>query len=247
MTEQEIIAAAKTNWLAWQGLKELQPEVAAWMDGHKSDCGYYDAEFNKVLDVGGLNLDCRCEIYRLRPDYEPVKWWFLPPDKTLAQYGIVECHPERPNASWLEVTPEYADYLRNKPDGEWELRMAKKGDICWDWKVLMVLNGDYGDIDATDRGYRWCKVAKPGPAYGWREYAVTERNGVYYVKGYRGGDMALHKALCRVGFGGVQFEGLNDWSMVVPAFIGSHGMLMYSSIKGATLATPIKTRFWEAQ
>jgi hypothetical protein len=30
MTEQEIIAA----WLAWQGLKELHPEVAAWMEGH---------------------------------------------------------------------------------------------------------------------------------------------------------------------------------------------------------------------
>jgi hypothetical protein len=35
MTEQEIIAAAKTNWLAWQGLKELQPEVAAWMEAQK--------------------------------------------------------------------------------------------------------------------------------------------------------------------------------------------------------------------
>ena len=66
MTEQEIIQAAKTNWLAWQGLNELQPEVAAWMEGHRKDLIYYTG---KRWAAGWDGFDKG--INRLRPDYEP--------------------------------------------------------------------------------------------------------------------------------------------------------------------------------
>ena len=55
MTEQEIRAVAKTNWLAWQGLRELQPEVAAWMESQSArNILLYDDDGNftgKVYDA----------------------------------------------------------------------------------------------------------------------------------------------------------------------------------------------------
>jgi hypothetical protein len=239
MTEQEIIAAAKTNWLAWQGLRELQPEVAAWMEGHKEDCRvlqYYDGV---MLDADRVAFDCAGSVYRLRPDYEPERWWFCA--KTLKVFtngSAIE-----PCEDCVEVTPEYAEYLRNKPDGEWELRMAKAGD---ETNECFKLPCDLEDCGPSDRGYRWCKPKQPEA--GWREYRLEARNGVYYVKGYRGGDMALHKALCRVGFGGVQFEGCDAWSMLVAAYRRDETLYIYDSgeIPSVT-ATPIKVRFWVAQ
>jgi len=242
MTEQEMIKAAKTNWLAWQGLKELQPEVAAWMEGHSNDCRvlkHYNAE---IIDSARVDFNCTGSVYRLRPDYEPERWWFH------ELTGKVRNESQTLNG-WLEVTPEYAEYLSNKPDGEWELRMFEFGD------TIMGYGGIGGKVvcywypscpwGKKDRGYRWCK---PKATHGWREYAVVERNGSYYVKGYRGGDMALHKALCRVGFGGVQFEGCNTWSMLVAAYRRDETLYIYDSgeIPSVT-ATPIKVRFWEAQ
>jgi hypothetical protein len=148
MTEQEIIAAAKTNWLAWQGLKELQPEVAAWMEEHLSDLRFVDADgmWPSWMDSKSPRLEV---CYRLRPDYEPVRWWF---DVVTAKVSsTIGTH---------EVTAEYADYLRTKPDGEWELRKPDAGDLY----KLVTLPGNATassttkrDLGPQDRGYRWCK------------------------------------------------------------------------------------------
>jgi len=248
MTEQEIIKAAKTNWLAWQGLKELQPEVAAWMEGHKEDCRvlqYYDGV---MLDADRVAFDCAGSVYRLRPDYEPPKpdrWWFCA--KTLKVFtngSAIE-----PCEDCVEVTPEYAEYLRNKPEGEWELRMFEFGD------TIMGYGGIGGKVvcywypscpwDKKDRGYRWCK---PKVTHGWREYAVVERGGAYMVMGLLGAPISLAKCAGRVGFGGVQFKGCNTWSMLVAAYRRDGTLYIYDSgeIPSVT-ATPIKVRFWEAR
>jgi hypothetical protein len=237
MTEKEIIAAAKTNWLAWKGLNELQPEVAAWMEGHKADCRVIEDCSARVLSFEVATYMAG-RTYRLRPDYEPMKWWFHPRDLSMMRGVEVANGCERPDHSpgWLEVTAEYAAYLHTPVDGYPELRVPEAGDK---YAGFHSLNQDcyapLPDLGSYDRGYRWCKTK--APAYGWREYRVEARNNVYYVKGYRGGDMALHKALCRVGFGGVQFAGHDTWCTLVAAY-EDDGRIM----------TPIKARFWtEAQ
>ena len=161
MTEQEIIQAAKTNWLAWQGLNELQPEVAAWMEGHKSDCVWRDHDCNTRGPVARWLVGY---VYRLRPDYEP----------------------------------------------------------------------------------------EPKSTHGWREYAVVEHNGIYCIKGYGNmkgeSTMRLSHAIDRVGFGGVQFEGCDLWSMQIACYINDDGTIDLFDNRGieAKPATPIKARFWEA-
>jgi len=247
MTEQEIIKAAKTNWLAWQGLKELQPEVALWMEGHKKDLGYMN-QIGKIDGIGMLhNIGTSAwTIYRLRPDYEPHRYWFQPSSGTVYQgAGFGD------DSGWLEVTAEYAEYLRRKPDGEWELRIVKAGDIYWSSALgVNVANADFDLINTIhDRCYRWCKPKQPEA--GWREYRVEARNGVHYVKGYKGGDMALHKALCRVGFGGVQFDGQKErhwWYMNISMLITESGYIgeCDDGVENKP-AVPVKARFWESK
>ncbi len=71
MTEQEIIKLAKTNWFGWQGLRELQPEVAAWMESHRVDCRIMNADTDELADFVP-EFTCCGRVYRLRPDYEPI-------------------------------------------------------------------------------------------------------------------------------------------------------------------------------
>ena len=171
---------------------------------------------------------------------DPQKWWFDP------RFGCVENVKMYPGA--LEVTAEYADYLRNKPDGEWELRIPKDGDEIMDTDGMGYRCGKLYitvDLSPRDRGYRWCKPKTP--ATGWREYPVIARRGVYYVKGYNGSDMALHKALCRVSFGGMQYEGQDTWCALVAAYVDSGGLHTFSHKHDSKLATPVKVRFWEAK
>jgi hypothetical protein len=158
MTEQEIITAAKTNWLAWQGLKELQPEVAAWMEGHGKDISRLANGTSAVeLVHTGLFITATDfmagNVYRLRPDYEPLKWWFDTITKDVRQ-GSCAVH-----SACFEVTAEYADYLRNKPDGECDLRDVEKGDTFFDmrtgnWNVCELgIHTDNPKIPVL----RWCK------------------------------------------------------------------------------------------
>jgi len=245
MTEQEMIKAAKTNWLAWQGLKELKPEVAAWMERHKKELlvsyeSIWEERATPECVLSGGNT------YRLRPDYETDRYWFQPDSSTVfygAGFGD--------NNGWLEVTPEYAAYLVNKPEGEWELRIPKAGDdVHGLWNTRQICkDASYGvDIGSHDRGYRWCKPKQPEA--GWREYDVIANRGKYYVKdlGSCGGDVYLPNVIGRVGFGGVQFEGCDTWSMLVAAYRRDETLYIYDSgeIPSVT-ATPIKVRFWEAR
>jgi len=241
MTQQEIIKAAKTNWLAWQGLKELQPEVAAWMRDKLTSLIWRDDE--EWIEVKLSHNMHESFVYRLRPDYKSDQFWFDPVDK-LIHTG------DKLYLQWLEVTAEYADYLHNKPDGEWELRKPKGGDDCCGigWVRGICRDESYGDdCGPTDRGYRWCKPK--APAYGWREYAVVERKGSYIIDGYGNATsgLNLYKAAGRVGFGGVQFKGQNTWCALVAAYENDGGLHMFSHDYDSKLATPIKCRFWEAQ
>jgi hypothetical protein len=109
MTEKEIIKAAKTNWMCWQGLKVQQPEVAEWMERHWEDIGM-PTRCKRDGWVKTFNRE-PFNVYRLRPDYEPLKWFFHPstghviPRNTMTE--------NEPPSDWMEVTPEYAEYLRD--------------------------------------------------------------------------------------------------------------------------------------
>jgi len=161
MDESKLIEKAKANWMCHAGVRATDPELAAWMEGHGKDVLYLSA-CGKWYTRGYRNRFAEHDVYRLRPDYEPLKWWFHPRDLSMMR-GVEIAHgPERPDHSpgWLEVTAGYAAYLRDKPEGEWELRMAKSGDTCWNAdgeNVAFVAGTNYKDAGANDRGYRWCK------------------------------------------------------------------------------------------
>jgi hypothetical protein len=195
MTENEIITAAKTNWLAWQGLKELQPEVAAWMEGHEDDLivhtGTRWVQGHSTFD-GGIN--------RLRPDYEQLKWWFLPLGcGTFSNPQLEQCS-KQPNTNWLEVTAEYADYLRNKPDGEWELRKPDSGEQILIWingrfsRPMTAGNGIKMNDTPADRGYRWCKP-KPDIAQLRRELVEARARMMEATEAYLDAKHRLDGAL----------------------------------------------------
>jgi len=69
-TEQELIDAAKTNWLCWAGLQDTDKELADWMREHKDDCCWFgdDLKWTKRN-----HCFYNANTYRLRPDYEPPK------------------------------------------------------------------------------------------------------------------------------------------------------------------------------
>jgi hypothetical protein len=249
MTEQEIIKLAKTNWLAWQGLKELQPEVAAWMEGHKSDIGFLDVA-SRLRLTGRVPIEEPLYVYRLRPDYEPVRWWFCPTiNRTHQQEGNV-C------SVCMEVTAGYAEYLRNKPDGEWELRIVKVGDTYWsDFLAVCVANTDFSDCDTIgDRGYRWCKPKQPKATHLWREYAITRDDQGYCVWTDAGDRWPLHvleSSPTPLGlFGGVQFKGQKgeNWHMETALLITSGGRVENCDCDYNLMpAVPVKCRFREAK
>ena len=81
-------------------------------------------------------------IYRLAPDYQPpvkpFRWLFNP------TAGAV-IHTQDDYAGMIEVTEDFAKYIQNKPDEEWELRIPNGED-------------DYISYGASDvPPYRWCK------------------------------------------------------------------------------------------
>jgi hypothetical protein len=150
MNEQRMIEKAKANLMRHAGVKATDPELAAWMEGHAADCYVLDP------DANGVNFDSPGSVYRLRPDYEPKKWWFAPSTKTVIDKP--SDFAWRNHEDWLEVTAEYAAYLRDKPEGDWELRRVVVGDNYFDiyGRELFRRTG-VDDIGPEDRGYRWCK------------------------------------------------------------------------------------------
>jgi hypothetical protein len=78
------------------------------------------------------------------------------------------------------------------------------------------------------------RISKPG----WHEYPVEARNGVWMVMNYKGGCMALHKAMSRVGFGGVRWR-KPDGSRTTTGCMWSRAFVDGRPWK------PIAVRFWE--
>jgi hypothetical protein len=229
MTEQEIIEFAKTNDYCWAGLQRRHPEVADWMIKHKDNCAWIDHEL-KLRNTVKQYVDGY--VYRLRPDYEIERWWFDMHTKK----AFKSDHPAK--IDWCEVTPEYAEYLRNKPEGEWELRKTDG---------LGVVFIGYGDgflhPGPHDRGYRWCKVE---PKAGWRVYEVHPMSGKYRVVMGDGFAALLSNAASMVGFGGVQFKGHKEWSMAISAYIKDGTIYLHDSDEvAAEVAVPVRARFRE--
>jgi hypothetical protein len=91
-------------------------------------------------------------VYRLRPDYEPVRWWFDTIMKDVRQ-GSCAVY-----SACVEVTAEYADYLRTPVECYSELRMVKSGDeYIGVFGLSLAAGDDMTDTGPDDRGYRWCK------------------------------------------------------------------------------------------
>jgi hypothetical protein len=192
------------------------------------------------MAVRGYSTDaqgrlCRIEAVRV-PDR--IVWWFNPVSKMTASHtDDVDLSPD-----WLEVTLGYAEYLRDDPGDGWELRKPKRGDCMLGWSGSAIQDEcvcahpfDTQDDNAPhDRGYRWCKVK---PVVKWHEYPVEARNGVWMVTDYNGGALTLHKAMSRVGFGGVRWRTSSgtETQWLTTQMLLSDGMP----------STPIAVRFWE--
>jgi hypothetical protein len=153
----------------------------------------------------------------------------------------------------LEVTADYAEYLRKKPDGEWELRKYGNGDTIFTFGLKnggreQVAGWDHITDTASDRGYRWCKPKQPES--GWREYAITRDDRGFCVWTDMGDRWPLHMlsdSPTTLGlFGGVQFEGSDTWSIMVAAYRLGGTLHLYDSDEIPPVpAVPVKCRFWE--
>jgi hypothetical protein len=171
------------------------------------------------------------------------RWWFDMHTKK----AFKSDHPAQ--IDWCEVTPEYAEYLRNKPEGEWELRKPEQGDVVYSRKKAGEYDYTGLHIDHTqnhiyDRGYRWCKIEKKA---GWRVYDVIEREGEYWILCADGGISSLASAAGCVGFGRVQYKGQSsdEW-YPIGCTMGLNGCVHnYGSRESDTPAVPIRARFWE--
>jgi hypothetical protein len=170
------------------------------------------------------------------------RWWFDPRQEE----ERVMCCARKPDTNYVEVTPEYVEYLRNKPVERCVIKIPEQGDtylaLSGGWNTKPT-NAKFGENEKEP--YRWCKTKS-----GWRVYDVIANKGKYYVKdlGSCGGDVFLPNAIGRVGFGGVQFEGSPSewWGMNINAYIDSEGMPYSQSFcDGLGLAVPIRARFWE--
>ncbi len=194
--------------------------------------GWVPATFSREL--GNDNI-----IYRIDPAApypEPERWWFRPTS------GIVLCQKGEPFIDGIEVTPEYAQYLNAKPDGECELRKVKTGDVNWVTysKEWVTSDRDYDDNGPHDRGYRWCrKPAKPEPTGRMVEYDITVTP---HSKCYNCDDKCafLHELIDFPGFAGIRFElPSGELTAVMPTMV-------YKAITGKP-CPPRKAVFWEGE
>jgi hypothetical protein len=187
---------------------------------------------------------------------QAVRWWFLPPRE--GQPARVESLPADRDIlsldTWLEVTPDYAAYLQAKPEGDYELRKVKEGDMFVSMEFLKwkEARSSFANCSANDRGYRWCKVRQADPESPWREYEVKEffgRDTVFNSDGDR--IITLQEAVERPDllgrFGGVRFKRQSDdlWRTDIRQLIEPDGTLWrLSAAPHAIPAIPIRARFW---
>ena len=159
MTEQEIIAAAKTNWLAWQGLKELQPDVAAWMEGHTEDIGMPTnsvSGWTKTFNGESFN------VYRLRPDYEPE------PKATHGwrEYAVVDHSGIYSIVSFPNNQSHSVMRLSHAIDRVGFGGVQFKGCDLWSMQIACYINDD-GTIYLFDNRGIEAKLATPIKARFW--------------------------------------------------------------------------------
>ena len=152
MTEQQIVEYLKTNTEAYC----LMPkECQEYLEGKPFIMLSADGSFWFSGPVVNSAEWTPMRTFRLRADYQPAKWWFLAPsasrDVFLAR-GRVE-----PNKEWQEISPEFAAYLRAKPEGECELRKVKTGDIYYSGDGRWAIVGEQHGII----GFRWCRPEAP--------------------------------------------------------------------------------------
>ena len=149
MTEQQIVEYLKTNIEAYC----LMPkEAQAYLEGKPFIMLSADGSFWSSWPAFNSAEWTSTGTFRLRADYQPAKWWFLAPsasrDVFLAM-GRVE-----PNKEWQEISPEFAAYLRAKPEGECELRKVKTGD-----NYLTTTSGLWikSAVGRPRGDFRWCR------------------------------------------------------------------------------------------
>jgi len=225
-TEEQRIEWGKQNMVCLAGL--CKP-AAAWLKERKA----------KVSNVKATGVIAEMGLtYRLDPDYQPPvkRWWFDTITKTIIKDG------QTVDQNALEVTAEYAALIEKKPECECELRKVRKGDVYYSYAGDWFTAG-FDDEIGNDE-YRWCK---PRKVAGWVKYEIKAINGLYCVIGINGGNYRLDKAANRVGFGGVQFEGLGAWYMTTRKLKDSHGVLFDIELyyDDRVPAVPVRCRFWE--
>ncbi len=250
MNERELIRWAKTNCVCWAG---LTPEQREFLERHKKDVGRYFGYDDEMMQATGVDMTCSgvgsirippiagCDgyVFRLRPDYEPepeLRWYV-----NRQTHQVVHAS-DAVSSRWLEVTPEYANYLRKSLGDGWELRMGKVGDVAisrWGGHHV-TLNCDLKDVSADDRGIRWVKVK---PRMGWREYRVEPElfSGDWCIVGKHSASASytyLDNAPRIPGFGGTQYRRPNG---TLTDYVAT---LVFMTDEGP--ATPVKVRFWEA-
>ena len=109
-------------------------------------------------------------VYRLAPDYQPPvkRWWFDTVTNTIIKDG------QTVDQNMIEVTEDFARYVQNKPDGEWDLRKPGCDDTIFDkdGRTIKAIKSiyDYACPNKDDLGYRWCKPHKP------EELTIEEMN-----------------------------------------------------------------------
>jgi len=153
MTEQQIVEYLKSNTEAYC----LMPkECQEYLEGKPFIMLSADGSFWFSGPVVNSAEWTPIRTFRLRADYQPAKWWFLAPsasrDVFLAR-GRVE-----PNKEWQEISPEFAAYLRAKPEGECELRKVKTGD-----NYLTTTSGLWikSAVGRPRGDFRWCRPEAP--------------------------------------------------------------------------------------
>jgi len=249
MNEADMIKRAKENWKCWQGLKETEPELAAWMDEHKADLVHHNTSGGWVNERSECySALCNFLTYRLRADYQPPvkKWWFHQRNLKAWQSDIDEGALDM---FTIEISESFARYVQNKPDGNCELLEVEIGDMyydsaCLEWrKCINPLSKKDGMTP-----HRWCR---PRKVAGWVVYDV-ECDGVEDMilsNGVRVTPLAY--AISKPGkfgrFGGVQFEGQNGdcWITSGPHLINGGKIQDHSNSDDARPAVPVRCRFWE--
>jgi hypothetical protein len=238
-TEEQRVFWAKANTTAGLGLCR---QALEWLSAKSSDIVIIIT--GGAANIGLDNIAADRFIYRLAPDYQPPgkRWWFHVSTGAVRSYDeVVDLY------GWIAITAEYAAYLQAKPEPDAELRKPERGDVY----LVMEDDGSQGIWTIWDCGlniafdqHRWCKSRKVA---GWVEYEVAPVNGVYCVRLCNGSTWRLDKAANRVGFGGVQFEGLDGWHMATRKLKGSHGVLCDIALPSddQVPAVPVRCRFWE--